>query len=215
MNLQIACLKPKNSTLDSKSAFAGGGGVIVGTNANSAPRVLVTDDDRSALALLSEVLEKEGYTVLRAESSAEALKILSSQPVDLVLTDLRMPEIDGMQVLDQTQAMQKDVPVIVMTSSASIETTIEAIRSGAADYLSKPFKLEQVRSVVLRALGRISLRRDNQKLHRVNGERQPKTGMVGRSSEMAEVYKLIARVAPSPTTVGKRHWQGDGGAFDP
>jgi len=199
MNLPIACLNPKNASPASKSAFAAVGGVI--GNANGAPRVLVTDDDRAALDLLSEVLEKEGYTVFRAESGSEALKILSSQPVDLVLTDLRMREIDGMQVLDQAQTIQKDLPVIVMTGSASIETTIEAIRSGAADYLSKPFKLEHVRSVVRRMLGRISLRRDDQKLHRVHGEHQPKTGMVGRSSEIVEVYKLIARVAPSPATV--------------
>ena len=166
MNLPIACLNPKNASPASKSAFAAVGGAI--GNANGAPRVLVTDDDRAALDLLSEVLEKEGYTVFRAESGSEALKILSSQPVDLVLTDLRMREIDGMQVLDQAQTIQKDLPVIVMTGSASIETTIEAIRSGAADYLSKPFKLEHVRSVVRRTLGRISLRRDDQKLHRVH-----------------------------------------------
>jgi two-component system response regulator AtoC len=168
---------------------------------SSPAKILVTDDDRSALDSLSEVLEREGYAVLRAESGAEALQLLSSESPDLVLTDLRMREIDGMKVLEAAQSSQKDLPVIVMTGFASMETTIDAIRGGAADYLSKPFKLDQVRAVVRRALEQASLRRENRKLRTAVDERHTEQGMIGRSPEMVEVYKLIARVAPLPTTV--------------
>jgi two-component system response regulator AtoC len=170
-------------------------------NQNGIPKILVTDDDRSALDSLSEVLEKEGYAVLRAESGAEALKVLSSEPLDLVLTDLRMREIDGMKVLEVARSSQRDVPVIVMTGFASMETTIDAIRNGATDYLSKPFKLEQVRVVVRRALEQAHLRNENRKLRTAVDEQQAERAMIGRSPEMVEVYKLIARVAPLPTTV--------------
>jgi DNA-binding NtrC family response regulator len=170
-------------------------------NQNVSARILVTDDERSALDSLSEVLEKEGYTVLRADSGAEALRVLSSEPLDLVLTDLRMREIDGFQVLAESRSLQKDVPVIVMTGFASMETTIEAIRNGAIDYLSKPFKLDQVRAVVRRALEQVTLRRENRRLRKTVEESHPETAIIGRSPEMVEVYKLIARVAPLPTTV--------------
>jgi two-component system response regulator AtoC len=103
--------------------------------------------------------------------------------------------------LEAAQSSQKDLPVIVMTGFASMETTIDAIRGGAADYLSKPFKLDQVRAVVRRALEQASLRRENRKLRTAVDERHTEQGMIGRSPEMVEVYKLIARVAPLPTTV--------------
>ncbi|MBI3951041.1 MAG: sigma-54-dependent Fis family transcriptional regulator [Acidobacteria bacterium] len=165
------------------------------------PTILVVDDDRSALESLSEVLQKEGYAVLRAKSGAEALEALSSENLDLVLTDLRMREIDGMKVLEEVRSLRPEIPVIVMTAFASMETAIDAIRYGAFDYLSKPFKLEHVRVVVRRALEQAALRRQNRELRIAVEERQAETEIIGRSPEMVEVYKLIARVAPLQTTV--------------
>jgi DNA-binding NtrC family response regulator len=165
------------------------------------PRILVVDDDRSALDSLAEVLEREGYTVLRAMRGAEALEILSSEHLDLVLTDLRMHEVDGMKVLEGVRSAEKEIPVIVMTAFASMQTAIDAIRKGAYDYLSKPFKLDHVRLVVKRALEQAALRRENRKLRSAMEKSHAETGVIGRSPEMVEVYKLIARVAPLPTTV--------------
>jgi len=139
--------------------------------------------------------------VLRARSGAEALEALSSENLDLVLTDLRMREIDGMKVLAEVRAARPEIPVIVMTAFASMETAIEAIRSGAYDYLSKPFKLEHVRVVVRRALEQAMLRRENQQLRSAVEDSQTDKDIIGRSPEMVEVYKLIARVAPLQTTV--------------
>jgi len=170
-------------------------------NQDGTPTILVVDDDCSALESLAEVLQNEGYVVLRAKSGAEALEVLSSENPDLVLTDLRMRDVNGMKVLEAVRSAQKDIPVIVMTAFASMETAIDAIRSGAYDYLSKPFKLDHVRVVVQRALEQAALRQENRKLRSAIEERQAETGIIGRSPEMVEVYKLIARVAPLQTTV--------------
>lgn len=170
-------------------------------NSDGVSTILVVDDDLSALESLSEVLQREGYTVLQADSGAKAIEVLSSKDLDLVLTDLRMREFDGMKVLEKTRSTQKDIPVIVMTAFASMETAIDAIRHGAYDYLSKPFKLDQARVLVRRALEQATLRRENRKLRSAVEERQAGTRIIGHSPEMVEVYKLIAKVAPLPTTI--------------
>jgi DNA-binding NtrC family response regulator len=166
-------------------------------------RILVVDDDQSALDSLSEFLEKEGHEVFRAAGGPHALKLLSAQAsvFDLVLTDLRMRDTDGMKVLEAVGATRKETPVIVMTGFASMETAIEAIRHGAYDYLSKPFKLDHVRMLVRRALEQAVLRSENRKLRTVVASHESDTEIIGRSPEMVEVYKLIARVAPLQTTV--------------
>lgn len=165
------------------------------------PKVLVVDDDRSALDSLSEVLEHEGYQVHRAMSGKHALEILSSQELDLILTDLRMRELDGMKVLEVVRSTQKDIPVIVMTGFASMETAIDAIHKGAYDYLSKPFKLDHLRVLAKRALEQVRLCREIQRLQSVVQSAAPESEIIGHSPEMVEVYKLIARVAPLQTTV--------------
>jgi DNA-binding NtrC family response regulator len=166
-------------------------------------RILVVDDDQSALDSLSEFLEKEGHEVFCAAGGPHALKLLSGQAsvFDLVLTDLRMRDTDGMQVLEAVGATRKETPVSVMTGFAPMETAIEAIRHGAYDYLSKPFKLDHVRMLVRRALEQAVLRSENRKLRTVVASHESDTEIIGRSPEMVEVYKLIARVAPLQTTV--------------
>ncbi len=163
--------------------------------------ILVVDDDRSALESLAEVLQKEGYSVIKAENGSSALNQVSLNNIDLVLTDLRMQEIDGMKVLETVRATSKDIPVIVMTGFASMETAIEAIRNGAYDYLSKPFRLDHVRLIVRRALEKVSLRKEIRQLRSAMDDRPPFSRIVGHSPEMVEVYKMIARVAPLQTTV--------------
>jgi two-component system response regulator AtoC len=165
------------------------------------PRILVVDDDRSALDSLSEVLEHEGYAVHRALNGEQALEILSRQPLDLVVTDLRMRELDGMKVLEVTRSTQKDTPVIVMTGFASMETAIHAIHQGAYDYLSKPFKLDHLRVLIKRALEQVRLCREIARLHSVVHRAPPESEIIGHSPEMVEVYKIVARVAPLQTTV--------------
>jgi DNA-binding NtrC family response regulator len=171
-------------------------------NQDAHPKIMVVEDDPSALDSLAEVLERDGYHVVRARGGREALEIISSEAaLDLVITDLRMPEVDGMKILEAIRGEEKEVPVVVMTAFASMETAVAAIRKGAYDYLSKPFKLEHVRLVVKRALEQAALKRENRKLRSAMERGLAETGLIGRSPEMVEVYKLIAKVAPLPTTV--------------
>ncbi|MFN8009389.1 MAG: sigma-54 dependent transcriptional regulator [Terriglobia bacterium] len=164
-------------------------------------KILVVDDDRSALDSLAEVLEREGYQVFRATSGREALETLASRELDLVLTDLRMRELDGMKVLEVVRSTRKELPVIVMTGFASMETAIDAIHKGAYDYLSKPFKLDHLRVLVKRALEQARLCRELQRLESAVQDSSSESEIIGHSPEMVEVYKIIARVAPLQTTV--------------
>jgi two-component system response regulator AtoC len=165
------------------------------------PKILLVEDDQSALESLAEVLEGEGYSILRAKSGAEALELISTEELDLVLTDLRMREVDGLKVLEAVRSKGPEVPVIVMTAFASMETAIDAIGKGAFDYISKPFRLDHLRLVVRRALEQARLRRENRALRSAAQERQADIEIIGRSPEMVEVYKLVARVAPLQTTI--------------
>ena len=166
-------------------------------------RVLVVDDDPSALESLAEVLTKEEYEVFATRKGKEALGVVQNtdQPLDLVVTDLRMAGIDGMKILESVREDRPEIPVIVLTAFADMGSAVEAIRKGAFDYLSKPFKLDHLRLVVRRALEQSSLRQENLKLRSALEKREERNGLIGRSPEMVEVYKLIAKVAPLPTTV--------------
>jgi DNA-binding NtrC family response regulator len=168
---------------------------------NESISILIVDDDYSSLSSIRDVLKQEGYTILEARGGAEALSLLEKSTPNLVLTDLRMRDVDGMKVLEAMRAKCKEIPVIVMTAFTSMETAIDAIRNGAYDYLSKPFKLDHLRMVVNRALEQSVLLRENRRLRTIVEERQSHTDVIGRSPEMVEIYKLIARVAPLPTTV--------------
>jgi DNA-binding NtrC family response regulator len=166
-------------------------------------KILVVDDDRSALKALADVIRKEGYIPVESGTGQDALRVISSKDenLDLVLTDLRLGEIDGMQVLEAVRRIHPEIPVIILTAFADMESAIEAISKGAYDYLSKPFKLEHLRVVVKRALEQRSLKQENVELRSVLEKQENRFEIIGRSPEMMEVFKLVARVAPLPTTV--------------
>ena len=163
--------------------------------------LLVADDDLVARDLLAEVLSGEGYRVHCADGGAECLRIAEAVPVDLALVDLRMPGVDGLQVLAQLRTRRPGVPVIILTAFATIETAIEAIRAGAYDYLSKPFRMDEITLVVRRTLEAQRLARDNERFRRELQERYGVTSLVGQSPPMVGIYKLVARVAALDTTV--------------
>ncbi len=169
-------------------------------SSNEIPRILIVDDDHASLTSLKDVLQNANYEVIAASSGIEALECLSDPTINLVITDLRMREIDGMRVLEAVKKNKKDLPVIVMTAFTSMETAIDAIRNGAYDYISKPFKLDHLRMIVSRALEQAGLKKEN-RLLRTLVEEQTQVEVVGRSPEMVEIYKIIARVAPLNTTV--------------
>jgi two-component system, NtrC family, response regulator AtoC len=173
-------------------------------------KVLVVDDDPVACDLLKEVLLKEGYVVDVAGGGQEAVHTGKDTLFDLVLADVRMPDVDGLDVLRAFKASSPDTIVIVMTAFGSIETAIEAIKDGAYDYVSKPFKIDEIAIVIRRALERRRLLQENLHFRREMKEKHRVEHMVGTSAPMLEMYKAVARVAPSRSTVLIRGESGTG-----
>jgi two-component system response regulator AtoC len=166
-----------------------------------AARLLVADDDPVARDLLVEILVSEGYVVRAAADGAACVDLARAGPFDLALVDLRMPGLDGLEVLQRLQALRPPVPVLILTAFATIETAIEAIRAGAWDYVSKPFRVDEIRLTVARALEAQRLAHENRQYRRQLDARYGLEGLVGRSPEIVAVYKQVARLAPLDTTV--------------
>jgi two-component system response regulator AtoC len=164
--------------------------------------ILVVDDDVAAQRALIQVLRKEGYAVDGASSAGAALQKLNEQPVDLLITDIRMERMDGMELMREVRQRWPDIPVIIMTAFASIDTAIRSIHEGAYDYVSKPYEIGELRLTVRRALEQSRLFHENRLLRQTIVEEQDReVEMIGMSPQMIEVYKMIARVAPTGTTV--------------
>ncbi len=164
-------------------------------------RILIVDDDEVSCRLFAEVLEGDEHEVHQASSGEEALDRLRKESYDLLLVDVRMPGITG---LDVTRAMRQEqplLPVIVMTAFGSIETAVEAIHQGAYDYVSKPMNLDELKKIVFRALGQRKLHaQTRRKIKQVDDLERQKT-VIGRSPAMVEVFKMVARAAPTKSTV--------------
>ena len=165
------------------------------------PSILVADDDLVARDLLVEVLVREGYRVRAASGGAEAIRLAETEVVDLALVDLRMPEVDGLAVLGRLRALNPAPPVLILTAFATIETAIDAIRHGAYDYLSKPFRIDEIKLAVRRALEAQRLVRENRQFRQELRDRYGVERLFGQSPEMVAIYRLVARVAGLDTTV--------------
>jgi len=163
--------------------------------------LLVVDDDEVTCNLLEEVLSKEGYTVDKALHGQEAITKGASKSYDVVLTDIRMVEVDGMEVLKAYRQKSPETTVIMMTAFGSIETAIRAIKEGAYDYVSKPFKLDEIKLTIRRALEQKRLLQENLFYRQELITKYKLENIVGRSPQMLQVYKTIARVAESRSTV--------------
>jgi two-component system response regulator PilR (NtrC family) len=164
-------------------------------------RVLVVDDERSMRELLSITLRQAGYEVAVAESGGAAIERLRRERFDLIVTDLRMQEPDGMAVLRAAHEHAPDTVVVVMTAYASTETAVEAMKLGAYDYVTKPFKLDEIRVTLANALERKRLKEENRALRRQLGKTGPFDGFVGRSSGMVAIFETIRKIADSASTV--------------
>ena len=163
--------------------------------------LLIADDDPVALALLAEVLAGEGYAVRAASGGAACLELAAREPFELAIVDLRMPDMDGLEVIRRLAVIRPGIPIIILTAFAGIDTAIEAIRAGATDYLSKPFRMEQITIAVRRILESKRLARENVQFRQERADRFGVGNLIGQSPAMVEVYKLVARVAGLDTTV--------------
>ena len=165
------------------------------------PSLLVADDDAVARDLLGEALGREGYRVAIAASGEECVRLAESEPFDMALVDLRMPGLDGLSVLKRLAAIQPDLPVVILTAFAAIDTAIEAVNAGASDYLSKPFRMEEIKIVVRRTLEARRLATEHSLDTRAPQARRHVGNLVGQSHQMAEIY---TRIAASRTSSGNR-----------
>jgi len=159
------------------------------------PRILVVDDDATAGAVLAEVLAKAGYEVELAGGGIEAVERAQKQPVDVVLTDIKMPDMDGMAVLKRFREFSPDTSIILLTAFGAIDSAIEAIKGGAYDYISKPFKKDEVLLTIRRALDQRRLLSENLRYRQELRDRYQFSNIIGSSRVMIDVYKQVARVA--------------------
>ncbi|NOX54009.1 MAG: sigma-54-dependent Fis family transcriptional regulator [Planctomycetes bacterium] len=173
-------------------------------------RILVVDDEEVVCSSCQRVLAEEGYEVHTAQSPQTALAMADEHPYDLMLVDLKMPGISGMEFLRRIKATRPDTEVIIMTGFAEISTAVEAIKLGAFDYVAKPLSPDQLVVAVGKALETSEIRSENRYLRRELQSRYRFENMVGRSKAMQAVYDLIARVSPTNTTVLIRGESGTG-----
>ncbi len=163
--------------------------------------ILVVDDEESMREFLSIMLHREGYQVDSAADGAQALARLKEHAYDLVITDIKMPRVDGFGVLDHVIDRVPDTAVIMITAFSTAEQAVEAMKKGAYDYITKPFNNEEIRLIVRNSLERKELRRENLELKKELGRRYAFANLVGKSRSMQEVYHFIEKVADSRATV--------------
>jgi two-component system, NtrC family, response regulator AtoC len=165
-------------------------------------RVLIADDDEVSCQLFAETLESDGFGVEQVTSGDEALLRLNAEPYDLLLIDVRMPGMSGLDVTRLVHEKFPALPIVVMTAFGSIDTAVEAIHEGAFDFISKPMNLAELKSILSRALAQRSLQRRVEKNAAQENESPSELGkIIGKSPAMLEVYKTVARVAPTKSTV--------------
>ena len=166
-------------------------------------QVLVVDDEPNLRKILAAQLSRDGYDVLVAEDGEQGLSLLRENHIDLVVTDLKMPKVDGMTLLREAVKENPDLPVVMITAHGTVDTAVEALKLGAFDYLTKPFDKDEVRQIVAKALKTKALS-DNEASAATDGEKDvpgARFGIIGESPGLTEVYSVLERVADSPTTV--------------
>jgi len=165
------------------------------------PRILVVDDERSMREMLQIVLRREGYEVLLAENGRAAIDLLEREPVDLLISDIKMPDLSGVDVLRAAKRIDQDILGIMITAFASTETAVEAMRLGACDYLSKPFDIDLLKMKVREKIENRQLRQENLLLKRTLGLTHQFANIIGRSEAMLDVFKMIETVARTNSTI--------------
>ena len=164
--------------------------------------ILVIDDEEIMREILETLLTREGYSVRLASSAEEGLELARSVPFDVAIVDLMLPGMDGISALEELKKINEELPVLLITAFASVETAIAAMKRGAFDYITKPFKNDEVLVVVRNAVERNRLVQENQTLRRtVQEQYQRFANIIGRSPKMRQVFDLIIQAAPSRSTI--------------
>jgi DNA-binding NtrC family response regulator len=165
------------------------------------PAILIVEDEAKMRRLLELNLGEDGFTTFSAGDAEAGLKLLRENSIDLVLTDLKLPGMNGLDFLQTIKRQNAVLPVVVMTAFGSVETAVEAMKSGASDYVLKPFSLTEMRMVIHKELDVRNLREENRTLREALGKRYTHPNVVARSAKMQDVLATVERVAPTNATV--------------
>jgi DNA-binding NtrC family response regulator len=165
------------------------------------PTILIVEDEAKMRRLLELNLSDEGFHVLTTGDAEAGLKIMGQENVDLVVTDLKLPGMTGLDFLQAVKRANSALPVVVMTAFGSVETAVEAMKAGASDYVLKPFSLAEMRMVIHKELDVRRLREENRSLREALGEKYGHPNVVAKSAAMQEVLSTVERIAPTNTTV--------------
>ncbi len=163
--------------------------------------VLIVDDERNYLLVLEALLSEEGYQVITAEGALRGLECIEENELDVVITDMKMPGMDGMDFMERIQLRQPDLPVIMMTAFGSVEKAVQAMRKGAFDYILKPFKNEELKLTIGKAISHYKLIRQNRQMARELQGKYHFGNIIGKSAQMQRIFELIEKVAPTKATV--------------
>jgi len=165
------------------------------------PRILIVDDEPSMREMLRIVLRRDGYDVTVAANGTEALDILQRDRMDLLLSDIRMPDISGVEVLRAAKDANKDLVAFMMTAYASTDTAVEAMRLGAVDYFTKPFNMDELRIKVRQHLETLRIKQENVLLKRTLNTSHEFCNIIGRSDAMLDMFKMVETIAKTNSTI--------------
>jgi two-component system, NtrC family, response regulator PilR len=164
-------------------------------------KILVVDDELSMREFMSILLEREGYATRLAEDAETALQFLESEEFALVISDVNMPGLDGIRLLERIKKLSPETAVLLVTAFTTAEQAVEAMKLGAYDYIAKPFKVEEIKVLVRNALEKRTLQQENLRLKQAIQERYGFSGLIGKSKKMRDVYTLIEKVSVSNVNV--------------
>ncbi len=163
--------------------------------------ILIVDDEKNYPPILAAVMEEEGFEALMANSGEEALNILKHSDVDLVLTDMKMPSMDGIALLENVKKKDPELPVIMMTAHGTVEKAVEAMQKGAYSYIMKPFDNESLILYVSKAISMYRVIKENRRLRQTVKSQYSFGNIIGKSKKMQDVFEIIRKVAPVSATV--------------
>ncbi len=163
--------------------------------------ILIVDDEKNYLVVLEALLSSEGYEIVLSNNARDALRTIEDADLDLVITDVKMPGMSGMELLARCGELKPDLPVIVMTAYGTIEMAVEAMKQNAYDYITKPFQNEELKLTIRKALEKYRLVKENQRLSEALSDRFRHGNIIGKSKPMLKIYDMIDKVAQSKASV--------------
>lgn len=164
-------------------------------------KILIVDDEKSILDLLTVVFKKEGYEVQTSLSAKKALDLIDKDNFSLILTDMKLPQLSGMEILQYVKETKPYIPVVMITAYGTIKQAVEALKAGAVDYVVKPFDVEELKIIVAHGLERGKLKQENILLKKQLKEKYSFENIIGKSKKMKEVYSIIEKIADTDSTV--------------